>query len=273
MDVGVEVREPAPAGDRTGSDALVDSAWSLAWQSLRRPYPLSASTAVLMAALFLMAPFYIFIAELMPGREMHTPELAVDRLVPLQPAWALVYGSLYLFLILLPLFVVRQPDQIRRTVLTYLAVWSTAFVFFLLYPTSAPRPGSVAGSGFVVWGLKFLYESDPPYNCFPSLHVAHSTVSALTCYLVNRGVGIVAFASVVLVGVSTLFTKQHYVLDVMAGILLAGAAFLLLFRGHPRDAVPELDRRAAPALAAAILGILALVAAGFWIAFRVNGNG
>jgi membrane-associated phospholipid phosphatase len=249
------------------------STWSLALQSLRRPYTLSVSTAALMVLLFLMVPFYIFIAELMPGRELHAPELPLDRVVPLQPVWALVYGSLYLFLILLPLFVVRQPAQIRRTLLAYLAVWSAAYVCFFAYPTAAPRPGSVAGSGFVVWGLKFLYEADPPYNCFPSLHVAHSTVSALTCYLVHRGVGIVALGCAFLVGVSTLFTKQHYVLDVIAGILLAAAAFFLFFRGHSRDAVPEVDRRIAPALAAAILGILALVAAGFWVAFRVNGRG
>src|SRR3989442_76596 len=57
-------------------------------------------------------PFYIFIAELMPGRTLHVPELALDRVVPLQPTWALVYGSLYLFVIMLPVFVVRQEVQI-----------------------------------------------------------------------------------------------------------------------------------------------------------------
>ena len=249
------------------------SAWRLALQSLQRPYPLSISTAALMMLLILMVPFYIFIAEWMPGRVLHAPEVALDRLVPLQPAWAMVYGSLYLFLILLPLFVVRQPGQIRRTLLAYLAVWSAAYVCFLLYPTVAPRPGSVAGSGFVVWGLKFLYEADPPFNCFPSLHVAHSTVSALTSYLVHRGVGVVAMACALLVGVSTLFTRQHYVLDVVAGIVLACAAFGLFFRGRLREPVPALDREAAPALAAGILGILALVAAGFWVAYEMNVGG
>ena len=251
----------------------IPSTWSLAWQSLKSPYPLSTSTAALMVVLFLMVPGYIFIAERMPGRAMHAPEVALDRVVPLQPAWALVYGSLYLFLILLPLFVVRQPEQIRRTVLAYLAVWATAYVCFLAYPTVAPRPVSVAGSGFVVWGLKFLYEADPPYNCFPSLHVAHSTVSALTCFLVHRTVGFVAAGCALLVGVSTLFTKQHYVLDVVAGFLLAGVAFALVFRRHARGAVPELDRRIAPALAAGIVGILALVAAGFWVAYELDVGG
>jgi len=231
---------------------------------------MSLSVAALMAAMILIVPFYIFIAEQMPGRRLHAPETALDRAVPLQPAWALVYGALYLFLILLPLLVVRQPRQVRQTLLAYLAVWLTAYVFFWLYPTVAPRPAGVAGPGFVVWSLRFLYGADPPYNCFPSLHVAHSFVSALTCQLVNRALGVAALAAAALVGVATLFTKQHYVADVVAGFLLAGAADVVFLRRCSRDAVPSADRRAAPALAAGILGILALVAAGFWMAYRLG---
>jgi membrane-associated phospholipid phosphatase len=253
--------------DKTDPTKAAAFDWRLALESLRRPYPLNFRTAVPMAALILLVPFYIFIAELMPGRALHAPEIALDRVIPLRPAWALVYGALYLFLILLPVLIVRQEQLIRRTLWTYLAVWIAAYVFFFLYPTEAPRPARVAGSGFAVWGLRFLYEADPPYNCFPSLHVAHSFVSAIACRRVHRGLGLAAAACAVLVGVSTLFTKQHYVLDVIAGILLAAIAGLIFLRGRPREAVPDIDRRAAPALAMAVIGILALVAACFWVAY------
>ena len=66
----------------------------------------------------------------MPDRTLHMPEVALDRVVPLQPAWALVYGSVYLFLIILPVFVVRQQEHIRRTVFAYLMVWLAAYVCF-----------------------------------------------------------------------------------------------------------------------------------------------
>jgi uncharacterized membrane protein len=68
-------------------------------------------------------------------------------------AWALVYGSFYLFLIALPVFVVRQEEHIRRTVLAYLTVWIAAYVCFLAYPTMASRPAEVIGEGFAVWGV------------------------------------------------------------------------------------------------------------------------
>jgi len=217
-----------------------------------------------------LVPFYIFIPELMPGRTLHAPELPLDRAVPLQPAWALVYGSLYLFLILLPVFLVRQEEQIRRTVRAYLMVWITAYLCFLICPTMAPRPAKVMGTGFVAWGLRFLYSADPPYNCFPSLHVAHSFVSALTCYRVHRGVGIAAALCASLVGVSTLYTKQHYVLDVIAGVFLACVACLVFLRNDPGAEIPELDRRVAPFLALGIAGILGLGVACFWVVYQIG---
>jgi membrane-associated phospholipid phosphatase len=240
------------------------SPWSTVVQALTRPYPVTLS----MVALALLVPLYIFIAETMPGRSLHAPELALDRFFPLRPVWGLVYGSLYLFLIALPAFVIRQEDQIRRTVRAYLMVWIVAYVCFLVYPTRAPRPAEVAGNGFAVWGLRFLYEADPPYNCFPSLHVAHSFVSALACFRVHRGVGIVAGLCSALVGVSTLFTRQHYVLDVVAGIVLAGAAYLVFLRSFRREDIPDLDRRSAPILAAGLMVVVAVAVVGVWVAFE-----
>jgi membrane-associated phospholipid phosphatase len=240
--------------------------WSLVAQALNRPYPVTPS----MVLLVLLVPCYIFIAEMMPERTLHSPEVALDRALPLEPAWALVYGSLYAFLILLPVFVVRQPEQIRRAVLAYLTVWITAYVCFFIYPTQAPRPVEVVGQGFVTWGLRFLYSADPPYNCFPSLHVAHSFVSALACSRVHRGVGIGGVVCASLVGLSTLFTKQHYVLDVVAGILLASVAYAFFLRDCPREENPDVYR-VAPVLALGLLGALGLAVVCAWAVYQGTG--
>ncbi|MFL6234723.1 MAG: phosphatase PAP2 family protein [Thermoanaerobaculia bacterium] len=242
--------------------------WRTVLQALNRPYPVTIPMVVLVS----LVPFYILIPELLTDRTLHSPELALDLAMPLRPAWALVYGSLYLFLILLPVFVIRQEGQIRRTVQAYLMVWITAYVCFLVYPTAAPRPAKVIGEGFIAWGLRFLYSADPPYNCFPSLHVAHSFVSALACYRVHRGVGIAATFCAVLVGASTLFTRQHYVLDVIAGIFLACVAYALFLRNPPREETPELDHRLAPVFALGLLGILGLGVACCWVAYQVSGG-
>ena len=174
-------------GGLTSPDA-VPIGWRTVARSLTQPYPVTVPMVVLM----LLVPFYLFIAKTVSGGTLHVPELALDRILPLQPVWALIYGPVYLFLILLPVFLVRQEVHIRRTFWAYVTVWSIAYACFLVFPTRAPRPAVVTGDGFAVWGLRFLYSADPPYNCFPSLHVAHSFVSALTCWPVHRRVGMVA---------------------------------------------------------------------------------
>ena len=82
--------------------------------------------------------------------------------------------------------------------------------------------GKQGGDGFAAWSLRLLYDIDTPYGCFPSLHVAWAFVSALTCYRVHAGVGWVAAGWATLIAVSTLYTKQHYVVDVIAGALARG---------------------------------------------------
>lgn len=222
--------------------------------SLARPYRVTIPMVVLVS----LVPLYVFIGDAMSSRPVHRPELALDRALPVVPAWSLVYGALYLFLIVLPVFVVREPELVRRTVAAYLTIWITSYVVFWFYPTAAPRPQTVSGSGFAVWGLRFLYGADPPFNCFPSLHVAHSFVSAFACRRVHRGVGNAAVVCAALVGLSTLYTKQHYVLDVAAGLALASIAAAIFLR---RGEAPELDRRAAPYFVAVVAVIVGLLAA------------
>lgn len=74
--------------------------------------------------------------------------------------------------VLLPFLVIRLEGLIRRTVLAYLLIWIPSFICFVSYPTIAPRPEVVVGEGFFAWLLRIIYVADPPYNCFPSLHVA-----------------------------------------------------------------------------------------------------
>jgi membrane-associated phospholipid phosphatase len=225
-----------------------------------------------MVAFLALSPGYVFIASAARGRAVHAPATALDDVVPLWPAWSLVYGALYMCLLALPVFVVRHDALIRRTVWAYLTVWIAAYACFVVYPTVAPRPDTVAGDGFAAWGLRVLYDADPPYNCFPSLHVAHSFVSALACHRVHRGLGRIAVACAALVALSTLFTKQHYAADVVAGTLMGLAAHRVFLRGVPRDAIPEHDRRLAPVFALLVLALAALGLAGIWVAYRVRGG-
>ena len=228
--------------------------------------------SLLATALVSLMPMYFVIALVVRERGVfYAPELALDRMMGLQPGWVLVYASLYVFVIILPLLVLRDRDLFRRAMLGYLAVMLTAYVGFLLYPTVAPRADdTVAGDGFMPWMLRLIYGLDAPYNCFPSLHVAYSFVAAFACYRVHRRVGIAAIAWAALIGISTVYTKQHYVVDAIAGAAMGGVAYALFLRGHARSSPPDEAVRGAPRRAAIAAGLYGLLLVAGWIAFAAG---
>jgi membrane-associated phospholipid phosphatase len=231
------------------------------------------SRTVLATAIVSLAPLYFVIGEVTRNQATSVPAMALDRAVPVEPAWMIVYGSLYVFVVVLPLLVIRERELGRSAMRAYLAVMLVSYVGFLLFPTAGPRPAAVADHGFAAWTLRLLYSIDPPHGCFPSLHVAYAFVSASACWRVHRGVGAAAAVWAALIGVSTLYTKQHYVADVIAGALVAGGAYLVFLRRHPRSAAAEGDRREAPLRAACAAGIFAMMVAGFWVAYLLGASG
>jgi len=235
-----------------------------------RPYPTSASVLVPCCLFAVLVPAYLIIGAYVRGRTLHLPALVLDRVLPVQPAWTLVYGSLYLA-VFLPMVVIRHKEHVRRTLWAFVMVWIGGSIVWLCYPTILPRPALAAmGGGFCAWTLRIAYSWDAPYNCFPSLHVAQPFLAALTCNIVSRRLGLAAVVWAALVAVSTLFTKQHYVADVIAGIILAGAAYLVCLRNYPRAAVPQLDERVVTVVLLSFLGIHLLLVAGFWVAYLLG---
>ena len=102
-------------------------------------------------------------------------------------------------------------------------------VFFLCYPTTLVRP-AVEGEGIFYDAIRFLYKIDAPTNLFPSIHCLVSWF----CFLgikdqkrIPAWYKGVSFVLAVLVFLSTLFTKQHVLVDVAGGVILAQICFML----------------------------------------------
>ncbi|HYN81813.1 MAG TPA: phosphatase PAP2 family protein [Gemmatimonadaceae bacterium] len=76
--------------------------------------------------------------------------------------------------------------------------------------------------------------------------------------------GIVALVWATLIGVSTLYTKQHYVVDVIGGIAIAYAAYALFLRGYRRETIADIDRRLAPKRALRAVWLYGAIVAFLW---------
>lgn len=158
---------------------------------------------------------------------------SLDRMVPLVPWWMYIYFGCYLFWIANYILVARihkdSPANFYRFVTTDMMSRIVCGLFYFLMPTTNVRP-EVVGTTFADTLLRFLYSIDQPANLFPSIHCLVSWM----CYIGIRGNERVpkwyrAFSCIfaLLVVISTQTTKQHYIADAIAGILIAEVLFAM----------------------------------------------
>ena len=160
------------------------------------------------------------------------PVTSLDAAVPFQPdPWAWVYLSQYLFTGTLPLLLTSR-EAIGRYVAALATMSLSGFAFFLFFPTAGPRPTEVSGS----LAMRWIAACDGTLNAFPSLHAAFIVcMSRLAWRMFGHEHSRCVVAVSVLWGgailFSTLATKQHYALDLVAGAVLGWLADRLAWRG------------------------------------------
>ncbi len=151
-----------------------------------------------------------------------------DRAIPLVPAFIWPYEACYA-LPLVALWLFRDWHRFNVGVLAIILASVIAFLCYLLVPVAFPRP--VLGSSLPerVLGMEFAVDFSPGANKLPSLHVAISWILlfALWGQTGRRLVDGLALGLVTAVTVSTIFVKQHVLLDVATALPLAVVAFVL----------------------------------------------
>ncbi len=152
------------------------------------------------------------------------PMTWLDQAVPMIPATVWIYLSEYpMFLV--AYYLMRDHENANRYLYSITALACISAVIFELWPTTYPRElfplpaeGMDAATRFL---FTVLRESDTPANCCPSLHVSGVYLSAFVFLDEQRKKFWGFFIWGTLISFSTLTTKQHYVIDVATGFLLA----------------------------------------------------
>ncbi len=151
-------------------------------------------------------------------------ETAADRMIPFFAPSAAVYLGCYLFWAVNYILIARQSkEEVCRFFAADFLSRLVCLFFFLVFPTTNVRP-ELEPDGFWNQVMLWVYSVDAADNLFPSIHCLVSWF----CYIGIRGredlpVWYRRFSCVMalLVCASTLTTKQHVLVDVAGGILLA----------------------------------------------------
>ncbi len=160
----------------------------------------------------------------------------IEQMIPFMPNSVYLYESISLFLPVAP-WLMKRRDELRQYGKGLLFMSGVGFCFFYLYPTICPRPVDLHGTNLL---YRKLVQIDSELNAFPSLHAAYAIFHAACCHVTFRTGTRCNFLQgffwiwALAIIVSTLLTRQHVFIDLVAGTMLGLGSFAIFCRPKTR---------------------------------------
>ena len=184
----------------------------------------------LFISLFFGAYLYLLKEPAYPATVM--PIIFLDRLIGFQPLALPLYISLWVY-VSLPPSLLATRRELFCYVMAMAGTCLAGLIVFYFWPTVVPAAN-------IDWaqypGVDFLKNVDASGNACPSLHVATAVFSGIWLHHLLRRFGappwILIFNAVWCTAIiySTLATRQHVAVDVLAGLALGVLAAYLSLR-------------------------------------------
>lgn len=149
----------------------------------------------------------------------------LDRQIPLVPFFILFYMLGYFF-VLSPAFILRRREEFQAGIAVFVLMLGCAFLIFHFFPVYMQKQIAY-GSDFFSSLTRYQQRMDVPYNNLPSLHVTLNLYAWLLIFSHTSRKALWWLPLPICIVLSTVLVKQHLLLDLLGGLLLAAAGFCL----------------------------------------------
>lgn len=193
---------------------------------------------------------FTYAEKFFPAAHYFSMHCRLDDLIPFCEWFVIPYviwfpfvGSMVFYTLL------RDAAAFRRLMRFIILTYSAALLVFFLFPTCQYlRPALLFRGNPLVRLVASIYANDTNTNVCPSIHVIGSLAvwfaardtGKLPAILRKGAIPIMA----VLISISTVFLKQHSVLDIIAALLVCAAAYPVVYRSVPARHPVSLRTRA-----------------------------
>lgn len=194
--------------------------------SIENKYTVGFILFVYAAAIYLTSNhFHFFPPQLLPMSW-------VDLTVPFIPETVWIYISEYLFFATVYICC-KDMVNCNKYIYSFLALQTVSVLIFWIWPTTYPRdqfPLPEDLDALTYYAFNSLRQADTPANCCPSLHVSSIYLSTFIFLDEQRKKFPFFFIWGTAIAASTLTTKQHYLVDVIAGFLMAVISYWIFHK-------------------------------------------
>ncbi len=192
--------------------------------------------------LLLYFPFYLaafrYLENIRPDR-LHIISSPLDQYIPFIPVFILPYLFWFLYIAGPGLYFLFCEKEVFSRLMYFGMIGMTVFlVVSWVYPNGlAIRPDSFADNNVFTQLTRFVYSVDTATNVLPSIHVFNSVGIYLAVKDSKRlsqkkGIRYASLIMTTLIILSTMFVKQHSVVDVVAGLTLSYVSYELVYGGR-----------------------------------------
>ena len=161
----------------------------------------------------------------------HPVEAALDAKIPFCEYFVPAYYFWFVFLIGMHFYTVFFDVPAFKKMMYFIMItYTITSVIYIIYPTKQElRPTEFAGDNIFVTVINGLYNFDTNTNVCPSLHVIGSFAVLFTSWHCERfktfwwQLGFIS--ATVLICLSTVFLKQHSVIDIWTALAVCALAY------------------------------------------------
>ena len=179
---------------------------------------------------------FTFVEQFFPVNKYNVVHCELDDLIPFNEWFLIPYMFWFFFLIGIQVYAFfRDPAAFLWVVWFMSLTFTTAILFYMLYPTCQMlRPESFVRDNFLTRIIAIGYQMDTNTNVCPSIHVIGSLGVLFASWdckkLRSLGWQIFFWISTILICISTVFIKQHSVIDVIVALPVSGAAYWAIYQ-------------------------------------------
>lgn len=180
--------------------------------------------------LFILSIIFMLIDRPWFGRKPFSLALPIDYRIPVVPWTVFIYHSWYPILILsVALMGIFDKPAYRHFMIAYVIGCLACYLIHIFFQNEVPRSGELVGNGLAQKLLRQTRIVNKPYNGFPSIHIFACTMTILAVQTSSLPAGFKVFIwiSQLAIAISTLTTRQHVVLDVAGGSIMAILAWIV----------------------------------------------
>lgn len=148
-----------------------------------------------------------------------------EKYIPFIP-WSIIpYMTSGIFFCVV-FFYCQNKEQLKVLTKRMLFATIVAGICFLLFPLKFSLSKPEVSSSFLGYSFQFLKVFDSPFNQAPSLHIAYAFIFWSVFRNLKKGRTLLMLW-LILLGISTLTTYQHHLIDIITGSILAHLSFIL----------------------------------------------